>query len=44
MSLVHQGKYDEAIPYFEKGIEFGDNNERAFASEKLEKLYAEKGK
>ena len=43
-SLLHQGKFEEAIPYFEKGIEFGDEKERSFASEKLEELYADKGK
>ena len=42
MSLAFQGKYDEAIPYFEKGLEYGNDTERALASKNLKELYAEK--
>jgi tetratricopeptide (TPR) repeat protein len=41
ISLAHQGRYDEAIPYLEKGIESGNEEERALASEHLDELYAE---
>ena len=44
MYLAFQGKYDCAIPYFEKVLEFGNERERSFASENLEELYAEKEK
>ena len=31
-SLVHQDKYEEAMQYFEKVLEFGDDNERSSPS------------
>ena len=43
-NLVIQGKCDEAILYFEKGIEFGGEIERVLFSDILEKLYATKKK
>jgi tetratricopeptide (TPR) repeat protein len=43
-SLLHQGKSEEAIPYFEKVLECGNDDERSFASEKLKDLNAEKKK
>ena len=43
-SLANEGKFDEAMPYFKRGIEFGNKEERSFASRNLEKLYAKRKK
>jgi superkiller protein 3 len=40
MTLVFQDKSDEAVPYYKKVLEFGNDKERSLAFEKLEEIYA----